>query len=298
MRKMRIAMILIAAVMLVIALASCKKTTEPETDAPAGMVYVPGGTFTMGDARNAENEYAPPHKVTLSPFFIGKYEVTQAEFAEYMRPGAPWMPELGQGDNYPAYNVSWFAALKYCNLRSMAEELTPCYTINGSTNPADWGEIPVFNTDPTASSWEAVTCNFSANGYRLPTEAEWEYAARARTNSPDYLFSGSDDFDDVAWFIENSLGKTHPVGEKAPNAIGIYDMSGNLGEWCWDRYGRDYYQNSPQNNPTGPEEGSERVERGGSWHFISEQCYISSRGINTPFIEMSPIVGFRVCRTK
>ena len=139
MRKMRIAMILIAAVMLVIALASCKKTTEPETDAPAGMVYVPGGTFTMGDARNAENEYAPPHKVTLSPFFIGKYEVTQAEFAEYMRPGAPWMPELGQGDNYPAYNVSWFAALKYCNLRSMAEELTPCYTINGSTNPADWG---------------------------------------------------------------------------------------------------------------------------------------------------------------
>ncbi|MGI6197999.1 MAG: formylglycine-generating enzyme family protein [Candidatus Cloacimonadaceae bacterium] len=296
MRKMSFILITIAAAMLILTAMSCKKTTEPNVDLPAGMVLVKGGTFTMGNARNADNEFDPPHTVTLNSFYIGKYEVTQAEFSKYMQPGEPWNEMLGLGDNYPAYNVSWFAALKYCNLRSIAEGLTPCYTIAGSTNPADWGEVPDHLDESNSQSWDAATCNWKANGYRLPTEAEWEYAARGRTNNPDYLFSGSNDSGAVGWFVDNGEG-IHPVGQKAANSIGTYDMSGNLSEWCWDRYSDTYYSTSPQNNPTGPTEGYVRVERGGNWHYISEMCHVYSRGMNIPDIS-APILGFRVCRTK
>lgn len=259
---------------------------------PGHMIYVPGGTFTMGDTRGQGYEgELPTHTVILNPFYIGTYEVTQAEYCQYMQPGSSWTSDYGLGDNYPAYYVSWYAVLKYCNLRSMAEGLTPCYTINGSTDPANWGAV---HTSGYATWWDAAICDWNANGYRLPTEAEWEYAARGATNNPDYLYSGSDDINAMAWYESNSVGTSHPVGTKAPNGIGAYDMSGNLFEWCWDWCGS--YSSSPQNNPTGPASGSFRLLRGGDWCCDSDYCRVSIRVLNYPFYIFN-CYGFRLCRS-
>lgn len=258
---------------------------------PDQMIYVPGGTFTMGDTRGYVNEL-PTHTVTLNSFYIGKYEVTQAEYSQYMQPGSSWRSDYGLGDNYPAYYVSWYAILKYCNLRSMAEGLIPCYTINGSTNPANWGAVPTDYND----AWDAAICDWNANGYRLPTEAEWEYAARGATNNPDYLYSGSDDINAVAWYESNSGQISHPVGTKTPNGIGTYDMSGNVYEWCWDWYGYGHYSSSPQNNPTGPASGSSRVLRGGGWINSAYYCRVANRDYNYPSYSGGDI-GFRLCRS-
>ncbi len=258
---------------------------------PGQMILVPGGTFTMGDTRGqGDSDELPTHTVTLNSFYISKYEVTQAEFSQYM-PSPNWTSNRGLGPNYPAYYVSWYATLKYCNLRSMAEGLAPCYSISGSTNPANWGNVPTSQN----STWDAVICNWSANGYRLPTEAEWEYAARGATNNPDYLYSGSDDINAVAWYYNNSGSSTHPVGTKAPNGIGAYDMSGNIYEWCWDWYSSSYYSSSPQNNPRGPESGSRRVLRGGSWSSSATYCRVANRASYNPYYG-NDVDGFRLCR--
>ncbi|MGI6198000.1 MAG: formylglycine-generating enzyme family protein [Candidatus Cloacimonadaceae bacterium] len=297
MRKARLATIIIAALMLVVILASCggkEKPTEPVIDPPAGMVYISKGSFTMGDT-TGEEALLTPHKVTLNSFFISKYEVTQAEYAQYMLPGMPWTVEYGRGDNHPAYYVSWYAALKYCNLRSIAEGLTPCYKINGSTNPEDWGEIPIDRDSPNIDAWDAATCNWKTNGYRLPSEAEWEYAARAKTNDPDLLYSGSNNINTVAWYVDNSGGKSHPVGTKEPNAIGTYDMSGNIKEWCWDWSGG--YYSSSQTNPTGPDTGMWRVLRGGYWDDPANWCKVFFRYADKP-VRIEHNYGFRVCRSK
>ena len=260
---------------------------------PDQMIYVPGGTFTMGDTRGqGYGNELPIHTVTLNSFYIGKYEVTQAEYSQYMQPGDSWTSYYGLGDNYPAYYVSWYAVLKYCNLRSIAEGLTPCYTINGSANPANWGAVPTGYND----AWDAAICDWNANGYRLPTEAEWEYAARGGTNNPDYLYSGSDDINAVAWYGYNSGDISHPVGTKAPNGIGAYDMSGNLWEWCWDRYSSSYYSNSPQDNPTGPASGSFLVGRGGYWSNSALDCRVTLRSSSTSSINYKEM-GFRLCRS-
>ncbi len=258
------------------------------------MIFVPGGSFTMGDIREqGSSDELPTHTVTLNSFYIGKYELTQAEYSQYM-PNPGWTSNRGLGPNYPAYYVSWYAAVKYCNLRSMAEGFTPCYTIGGSTNPANWGAVP---TEDNNATWDAVICNWSANGYRLLTEAEWEYAARGATNNPDYLYSGSDDISAVAWYNSNSGDTSHPVGTKAPNGIGTYDMSGNLWEWCWDWFSNSYYSSSPQHNPTGPASGYSRVLRGGSWSSDTSYCRVANRCVHDPYIRLNLSVGFRLCRT-
>jgi len=263
--------------------------------APIEMILVPQGTFTMGDTRGVTNGWAlPTHSVTLNSFYMGKYEVTQAEWVAIIGSN-PSHAYNGIGDNYPVNQVSWYAILRYCNLRSMAEGLVPIYSISGSTNPDHWGDVPDTWDHQNAAPWGAAICNWSANGYRLPTEAEWEYAARGATNTPDYLYSGSDDIDAVGWYIGNNTPNgSKPVGTKAPNGLGIYDMSGNILEWCWDAY--DDYSSEPQTNPTGPASGSYRMLRGGRWSNSHYTCFVATREGDVPSAKPYHI-GFRLCRS-
>lgn len=259
------------------------------------MIFVPGGTFIMGRTSGAgHGDELPAHSVTLNSFYICEYEVTQAEFDEYIPCSGIWENYGGAfGNNYAANKITWYSIIKYCNLRSIGEGLSPAYSIAGSTNPADWGDVPVFTLD---SVWDAAICNFGANGYRLPTEAEWEYAARGASNEPDYPYSGSDDIDAVAWYQDNSGGIGHLVGTKAPNGLGIYDMTGNMAELCWDWMHSSYYSVSPSNNPTGPATGNSRVLRGGSKDYNAWLCRLPSRMSYNPYGADSNI-GFRVCRS-
>ena len=254
-------------------------------------VFIPGGTFIMGRTTgNGDDDELPIHSVTLNPYHIGKYEVTQAEYASIM--GTNPASGNGVGDSYPVYYVSWYAAIKYCNLRSLAEGLMPVYEISGSTDPATWGTVPTSSN----ATWNAAVCNWNASGYRLPTEAEWEYAARGAATIPDYLYTGSDNINTVAWWYSNSGGNAHPVGTKASNGIGSYDMSGNVWEWCWDWYSSTYYSVSPSDNPTGPASGSNRSTSGGAFTSGEHHCRVANRSSTGPSSSNNNL-GFRLCRS-
>ena len=231
------------------------------------MVHIKGGTFTMGSPANergrASNE-GPQRQVTVSSFYMERYPVTQAAYQEVMGTA----PSSFKGPNLPVEQVSWFDALEYCNKRSIKEGLTPVYIING-----------------TSVSW-----NRNADGYRLPTEAEWEYACRAGTQTPYYTGTA---LGDAGWFSGNSTGTTHPVGEKQPNSLGLHDMHGNVLEWCWDWLGN--YTAEAQTDPQGALSGTQRVYRGGSWRFESHQLRSAFRFGNHPYLKAF-IVGFRVAR--
>jgi formylglycine-generating enzyme required for sulfatase activity len=235
-----------------------------------GFMRVEGGTFQMGS--NDSDSTKPVHTVTITGFYMGKYEVTQKEWTALMGNN----PSYFKGDNLPVERVVWFDAVEYCNRLSEKEKLTPAYTMGGSGNN------------------RTVRWNRNSNGYRLPTEAEWEYAARGGNGSPvNYTYSGSNNADEVAWFNGNSGGSTQDVGTKKPNGLGIYDMSGNVSEWCWDWYGS--YTSGAQNDPIGSPSGSKRVLRGGSWMDLAtitssaNRYYGSTDSTNT-------FIGFRVVR--
>ena len=233
---------------------------------PVNFVLLPAGTFTMGNTRGqGYSDEEPTHQVTLSSFFIGKYEVMQADYQTVMGIN----PSYFSGQDKPVESISWFDAVLFCNALSIEQGLTPCY------NTATW------------------FCDFSANGYRLPTEAEWEYAARGSSNNPDYLYSGSDDIENVAWNSSNSSSQTHDVGTKNPNSLGIYDMSGNVWEWCNDWYG--LYSSSAQTDPVGPATGSYRVFRGGCWCSSASYCRVAIRNYVYP-TSGSISIGFRLAR--
>jgi formylglycine-generating enzyme required for sulfatase activity/TolB-like protein len=234
-----------------------------------GMVPVPAGTFMMGsDLQDGEQ---PVHRVTISsPFYMCDHEVTQGEWQSVMGSNPS---SFKKGDNYPVEQVSWYDAVAYCNKRSIREGLTPCY--NGSGN--------------------SITCDFSANGYRLPTEAEWEWAAKGGGKGNfDSLYSGGNIADSVAWYDANSGGSTHPVKTKQPNSLGLYDMSGNVWEWCWDWYGP--YSSGSQTDPARAASGTYRVLRGGSWYDGAGYCRSSYRFSDFPDGRLN-YYGFRVCRS-
>ncbi len=229
-------------------------------------IYVEGGRFQMGSTTGDSDE-EPVHQVTVSTFYMSKYEVTQKEWREVMGSS----PSRFSGDNLPVEQVSWYDAVEYCNVLSVQKGLTPVYTINGTS----------------------VTANWSANGYRLPTEAEWEYAARGGNSSNGYKYAGGHSPGEVAWYGGNSGGETQPVGRKAPNEMGLYDMSGNVWEWCWDWYGS--YSSGSQSNPRGPASGSDRVNRGGSWLSGAGVLRSAYRGGNGPG-SSGYNLGFRLVR--
>lgn len=188
--------------------------------------------------------------------------------------------------NNPVNCVNWYDALVYCNTLSIKEGLTPCYTIDGKTLPKDWGTVPTSNND----TWDAATCDFTADGYRLPTEAEWEWAARGGKS---YSYAGSDDIDEVAW-VECS--GTRPVKTKKANGYGLYDMSGNVGEWCWDWCKGDLEDMLPSDTPsTGPSSGFDRCLRGGAWNYIAYKIYTRTGSAGSNNRESSQ--GFRLVRS-
>ena len=239
------------------------------------MIFVEGGTFTMGATSEQGCDYKsdelPTHQVTLNDYYIGKYEVTQQLWEYVMKYSGTcadgssmgayasdvWLgtnPSLssGEGNYYPAYFVSW-------------EDIVNIF-------------IPRLN-------------RITGKTFRLPTEAEWEYAARGGNKSQGYKYSGSNTIDNVAWHTSNSLSKTHQVGTKAPNELGIYDMSGNVWEWCRDWYGS--YSSLAQTNPTGPSSGSYHVPRGGSWGSFAQYCRVSYRDLSAPDYRYNSL-GFRL----
>jgi formylglycine-generating enzyme required for sulfatase activity/TolB-like protein len=228
-------------------------------------VRVEGGTFQMGsDSSDSDSDEKPIHTVTVKTFYISKYEVTQKEWREIMGNN----PSEFEGDNLPVEQVNWYEAVDYCNKRSLKEGLTPVYSGFGDN----------------------TTCNWNANGYRLPTEAEWEYAAKGGTRD---AYSGSNSVGTVAWYEGNSDGSTKPVGTKASNTLGLYDMSGNVYEWCWDWYG--LYSSGTQTNPRGPVSGVERVERGGSFYHGARVVRSTLRHDDPPSSRFYTL-GFRLAR--
>ncbi|HHV37557.1 MAG TPA: SUMF1/EgtB/PvdO family nonheme iron enzyme [Candidatus Cloacimonetes bacterium] len=233
------------------------------------MIFVEGGSFEMGSDDGWELKERPIHDVTISSFWIDKYQVTQKEWKNIMRS----KPSKIKSDNLPVQYVSWYDAIEYCNKRSIKEGLMPCYSGSG----------------------DDITCNWEADGYRLPTEAEWEYAARGGNKSRGYKYAGSNTLDDVAWCKSNSQNKIHPIGQKSPNELGIYDMSGNVCEWCWDWYDASYYSKSPKRDPHGPDSGKSKILRGGSWEFSDGTCRVAKRYPIHP-LNCDSYLGFRVVR--
>ena len=249
--------------------------------AKGNLLLVEKGSFTMGDTDGASDE-KPTHKVTFTyNFYIGKYEVTFDEYDAFCSATGKSKPNdqgWGRGSR-PVINVTWWDAIDYCNWLSEKEKLPKAYDSNGNLLDKD-GRV---TTDIT-----------KVLGYRLPTEAEWEFAARGGNKSRGYQYAGSSTVGDVAWYDSNSGGKTQEVGKKAPNELGIYDMSGNVWEWCSDWYGN--YSSSAQTNPYNSTAGSSRVIRGGSWFNDATDTRVANRYSYSP-TNTSSDLGFRIART-
>lgn len=270
--------------------------------APDGLVLVPGGTF-----RNPKSNYFGKTTIpnsyigkalTIAPFYIGKYEVTQKEWTAVMGGN----PSKFVADDAPVEMVSWYDCIEYCNARSRKEGLTPVYTIDRTHEDAN-------NKNPIDHIKWRVTSDPAANGYRLPTEVEWEYAASGGQLSRGFTYPGGNDVDTVAWYyknsgdrrldgywnwkmIENNHNKPQRVGALRPNELGLYDMGGNVREWCWNWFG------ATPSTGSGPAESVEgRVWRGGGW-MGGDFCCASTWRAGYEASGRAPDQGLRVCRNQ
>jgi formylglycine-generating enzyme required for sulfatase activity len=240
-------------------------------------VLVGGGTFNMGTDKFVEAIENPPHSVTVNSFWLAKTETTFEDYDKFcFETKRDTMGSAGWGrGRQPAIYVSWNDAIAYCNWLSGKEKLSKCYLIDSL------GGVKYLDT---------------AKGYRLPTEAEWEFAARGGNKGQGFTHSGSNNIDEVAWYNVNSGGKAHPVAQKKPNELGLYDMDGNVWEWLWDIFDGSYYRNSPSDNPQGPATGPYRVMRGGAFYNNTNYAKVFTRQ-NSYVVFRQNSVGFRIART-
>jgi len=243
-------------------------------------VSIKGGEFTMGSSDN-EKTKRPLHRVKINPFIMSVTVVTQAQYERItgqnpsrFAPDSNFISieEQSRFENRPVESVTWYHAARFCNVLSKRVGLDPCYDSN------DW------------------SCDFALNGFRLPTEAEWEYACRAGTTTRFHTGNSRDDLSRAGWFDANSDHRTHSVRQKESNAFGLYDMHGNVWEWCNDWY-TENYNAADNDNPRGPVKGQAKVIRGGSWHFFSTCCESAYCGYHGPDRKYYDI-GFRVVRRK
>ena len=265
---------------------SCRRSDTPAptegrpsvitTQSGLTMVAIPGGQFEMGSPPGGEAD-EPLHRVSVSSFYMDQFEVTQESFQKIMGRN----PSRWTDPKNPVEQIRWPDAAEYCNARSRLEGLTPCY-------------------EP--KTWE---CHFDLNGYRLPTEAEWEYACRAGTRTTYFYGDKPSDLGHYAWYKANSTRGPSRVGGKRPNAWGLYDMYGNVWEWCNDFYKDDYYRHSPERDPRGPEPCAVRVLRGGGWNCRSDACRSAYRLDENPAYtdvcfarDVNGFAGFRCVRSQ
>ena len=239
------------------------------------MVLIDGGTFIMGSNGATSLDEKPEHQVTVSSFEMGKYEVTFDEFDLFCKATGYPMPDdggYGRGKN-PVMNISWQGAVMYCNWLSSKFNMEKVYQLKVDS-----------------MGMHIVGVNWDANGYRLPTEAEWEYAARGGNKGAIYQ-----PLTDFAWYSENAEGKPHEVGTLKPNSLGLFDILGNAWEWCWDNYDKSYYSKSPKTDPRGPGKDGEKVYRGGNFSSDENFVHFSRRYHFVPTIKKG-MVGMRLVR--
>ncbi len=312
MKKITKILAMLAVFALAFSFAGCKSDDSDSSDddvtissgggsseqAPEGFVKILAASISGSETWTpSSNVFVSGRKLEIASFYMSDHEVTRGEYKALMGSDPSTASAYDKdgnkltGDdnakNNPVNYVSWYDAIVYCNTRSIKENLTPCYAIGGKTDPSEWGSVPTKSN----STWNAATCDFTANGYRLPTETEWEWAVRGGKDCTTY--AGSNDIDKVAWYTGNTNNTgTRNVKTKNPNGYGLYDMSGNVWEWCWDWNG-DISSDTPS---TGSGSGSYRCSRGGSLSSSVNSAQVAYRDKMIPFSRIHNL-GFRVVRT-
>ncbi|MBC6713920.1 SUMF1/EgtB/PvdO family nonheme iron enzyme [Treponema sp. Marseille-Q3903] len=262
-----------------------------------GFLLIPGISITGTEFWNPSSSvFVSGRSLEIKPFFMSDHEVTRAEYKKVIGSDPSTADAYDKdgnnltGDdagNNPVNGINWYDAIVYCNKLSLKRNYTPCYKISGSTNPDDWGAVPSSND----ATWNAAVCDFDADGYRLPTEAEWEWAARGGNDHTTY--AGSDNIDDVAWYTSNTHDTgTRDVKTKKKNGYGLYDMSGNVWEWGWDWYGLITNSTPASGSASGPL----RCFRGGFWYGYANFAEVAYRYYTYPYYRIN-VIGFRVVRS-